>query len=38
MELVQLDGYTEDEKVTIAKHHLFPRQRERRGCVPTSSS
>jgi ATP-dependent Lon protease len=31
MELVQLDGYTEDEKVTIAKHHLFPRQREKAG-------
>ncbi len=31
MEIVQLDGYTEDEKVAIAKHHLFPRQRERAG-------
>jgi ATP-dependent Lon protease len=31
MELVQLDGYTEDEKVAIAKHHLFPRQREKAG-------
>ncbi len=31
MELVQLDGYTEDEKVSIAKHHLFPRQREKSG-------
>ena len=31
MELVQLDGYTEDEKVSIAKHHLFPRQREKAG-------
>ena len=27
----QLDGYTEDEKVAIAKHHLFPRQREKAG-------
>ena len=27
MEIVQLDGYTEDEKVAIATHHLFPRQR-----------
>ena len=26
-----LDGYTEDEKVAIAKHHLFPRQREKAG-------
>jgi ATP-dependent Lon protease len=26
MELVQLDGYTEHEKVTIARDHLLPRQ------------
>ena len=25
MELVRLDGYTEDEKVVIARHHLLPR-------------
>jgi ATP-dependent Lon protease len=31
MELVQLDGYTEDEKVAIARNHLLPRQRERAG-------
>ncbi len=31
MEIVQLDGYTEDEKVAIAKYHLFPRQREKAG-------
>jgi ATP-dependent Lon protease len=31
MELVQLDGYTEDEKVAIAQKHLFPRQREKAG-------
>jgi ATP-dependent Lon protease len=31
MELVQLDGYTEDEKVAIARNHLLPRQRERNG-------
>jgi ATP-dependent Lon protease len=31
MELVQLDGYTEDEKVAIARHHLFPRQRDKAG-------
>ncbi|MFD9705419.1 endopeptidase La [Lentzea sp. NPDC059081] len=31
MELVQLDGYTEDEKVTIASDHLLPRQIERAG-------
>lgn len=31
MEIVTLDGYTEDEKVAIAKHHLFPRQRSKAG-------
>ncbi|MFK4083833.1 endopeptidase La [Kribbella sp. NPDC020789] len=31
MELVQLDGYTEEEKVTIARDHLLPRQLERAG-------
>jgi ATP-dependent Lon protease len=31
MELVQLDGYTEDEKVIIARDHLLPRQLERAG-------
>jgi len=31
MELVQLDGYTEHEKVTIARDHLLPRQLERAG-------
>lgn len=31
MELVMLDGYTEDEKVAIARDHLLPRQRERAG-------
>jgi ATP-dependent Lon protease len=31
MELVTLDGYTEDEKVTIARDHLLPRQLERAG-------
>src|SRR4029077_7897099 len=29
MELVRLDGYTEDEKVAIARHHLLPRQLQR---------
>ena len=29
MEIVSLDGYTEDEKVAIARDHLLPRQRER---------
>ncbi|MFI6530416.1 endopeptidase La [Streptomyces uncialis] len=31
MELVRLDGYTEDEKVVIARDHLVPRQLERAG-------
>ncbi len=26
MEVVHLDGYTEDEKVVIARHHLLPQQ------------
>jgi ATP-dependent Lon protease len=29
MELVSLDGYTEDDKVAIARSHLLPRQLER---------
>jgi ATP-dependent Lon protease len=33
MELVRLDGYTEDEKVVIARDHLLPRQLERAGLV-----
>jgi ATP-dependent Lon protease len=31
MEVIRIDGYTEDEKVAIAKHHLVDRQRERNG-------
>jgi ATP-dependent Lon protease len=31
MEVIRLDGYTEDEKVAIARHHLLARQRERNG-------
>ncbi|GAA2602848.1 endopeptidase La [Streptomyces axinellae] len=31
MEVVQLDGYTEPEKITIARDHLLPRQLERAG-------
>ena len=35
MELISLDGYTEDEKVTIARDHLLPRQLERAGLDAT---
>jgi len=31
MELVQLDGYTEHEKVTIARDHLLPKQLDKAG-------
>jgi ATP-dependent Lon protease len=31
MEVVRLDGYTEDEKVAIARDHLLPRQLQRAG-------
>lgn len=31
MEVIQLSGYTEEEKVEIAKRYLVPRQRERNG-------
>ncbi|MGV9251559.1 endopeptidase La [Streptomyces sp. NPDC003697] len=31
MDVVRLDGYTEDEKVVIARDHLLPRQLERAG-------
>ncbi|GAA3045260.1 hypothetical protein GCM10020000_26150 [Streptomyces olivoverticillatus] len=34
MELVRLDGYTEDEKVVIARDHLLRRQLERAGLEP----
>ncbi|MFF5401960.1 endopeptidase La [Streptomyces misionensis] len=35
MEIVRLDGYTEDEKVVIARDHLLPRQLERAGLEPS---
>ncbi len=31
MELIRLDGYTEEEKVAIARQHLVPRQLQRNG-------
>ena len=31
MEVIRLDGYTEDEKVSIARYHLLSRQLERNG-------
>jgi ATP-dependent Lon protease len=34
MELIRLDGYTEDEKLTIARDHLLARQLERAGLDP----
>jgi ATP-dependent Lon protease len=34
MEVIRIDGYTEDEKVAIAKRHLLPRQIERNGLRP----
>ena len=34
MEVIRIDGYTEDEKVTIARRHLLPRQIERNGLRP----
>jgi ATP-dependent Lon protease len=35
MELIRLDGYTEEEKLEIAKRHLFARQLERNGLDAT---
>ena len=34
MEVLRLDGYTEDEKLSIARHHLLPRQVERAALRP----
>jgi len=38
MELVQIDGYTEDDKVAIARDFLLPRQRERAALTPEEVS
>jgi ATP-dependent Lon protease len=34
METIELPGYTEEEKVQIARHYLVPRQREQSGLEP----
>jgi ATP-dependent Lon protease len=38
MEVIRLDGYTEDEKLAIARHHLLPRQVERAALRPDEIS
>jgi len=34
MEIISLEGYTEDEKIAIARDHLLPRLYERNGVTP----
>ncbi|MCB9620756.1 MAG: endopeptidase La [Sandaracinus sp.] len=34
LEIIEVSGYTEDEKVAIARSHLFPRALERHGLAP----
>jgi ATP-dependent Lon protease len=34
LEIIRLDGHTEDEKLAIARHHLLPRQLERAALRP----
>jgi ATP-dependent Lon protease len=38
MEIIRLEGYTEDEKVEIAKRHLIPKQMEAHGLKPEELS
>src|SRR5262249_24518895 len=38
MELIRLDGYTEEEKLVIASRHLVPRQLERNGLDASEAS
>ena len=35
MEVISLSGYTEDEKIEIAKRHLIPKQRKAHGIAPS---
>ena len=37
MEIIQIAGYTEDEKLQIAKRYLVPRQAERNGLQASRS-
>jgi ATP-dependent Lon protease len=34
LEVIRIDGYTEEQKLAIARHHLLPRQLERAGLRP----
>jgi ATP-dependent Lon protease len=38
MEIIRLEGYTEDEKVQIAKQHLIPKQMDAHGLKPEELS
>jgi len=38
MEIIRLEGYTEDEKVEIAKRHLIPKQMDAHGLKPEELS
>ena len=38
MEIIRLSGYTEDEKVEIAKKHLIGKQRDQHGLLDTEWS
>src|SRR5438046_8556225 len=38
MEIIRLEGYTEDEKVEIAKRHLIPKQMDAHGLKPDELS
>ena len=38
MEIIRLEGYTEDEKVEIAKRHLIPKQMDAHGLKPEALS